>query len=148
MSTFIKIHRKIYNITIIFQCMNLKNKYLMNTIRIVFGLLMIFSGIGGFLMGKNTEGVPEIMAEVTKALWNSGIFQMIKITEIIAGAMLVLNFLPALAVIFIAPIVVGIVIFNYMLSPSYIFFGLILTLIEIYFIYIYWNKYKPIFEKN
>lgn len=48
--------------------MNLKNKYLMNTIRIIFGLLMIFSGIGGLLMGKNTESVPELMAEVTKAL--------------------------------------------------------------------------------
>ncbi len=128
--------------------MNFRNKYLVMTIRILFGLMMIFSGVTGFLAaGKSMEGVPPEMIESTKVLFNTGIFQMIKVTEIVAGLMLVIGFLPALAAIFIAPIAVGIVVVNSMIAPNLIISGVIVCLLNAYLGYAYWDKYKALFKR-
>jgi uncharacterized membrane protein YphA (DoxX/SURF4 family) len=127
--------------------MNFRNKYLLITIRTLFGLLMIFSGAMGFLAGSSMEGVPPEMAEATKVLLNTGIFQMIKVTEIVAGIMLVTGFLPALAAIFIAPIAVGIVVVNSMIAPSMVISGIIVCILNAYMGYAYWDKYKTLFKR-
>src|SRR5574341_588928 len=125
--------------------MNFRNKYLLITIRTLFGLVLIFSGVTGFLAGSSMEGVPQEMAEATKVLWNTGIFQMIKTTEIVAGLMLLTGFLPALAAIFVAPIAVGIVVVNSMIAPNFIISGVIVCLLNAYLGYAYWDKYKALF---
>ncbi|MDO8481084.1 MAG: DoxX family membrane protein [Nanoarchaeota archaeon] len=128
--------------------MNFRNKYLLVTLRSLFGLLMLFSGVAGLLAGKSMEGVPEPMIPITQALWDSGIFHMIKVTEIVAGLMLLLGFLPALAAIFLAPIAVGVVVFNALLAPAYVPTGLVLCLFEAYLGYAYWDKYKALFQRR
>ena len=128
--------------------MNFRNRYLLITIRTLFGLFLIFSGVAGFLAaGKSMEGVPPDMVESTKVLWNTGIFQMIKVTEIVAGLMLVTGFLPALAAIFVAPIAVGIIVVNSMIAPSYVISGVIVCLLNAYLGYAYWDKYKALFKR-
>jgi len=130
--------------------MNFKNKYLAGTIRILFGLFMLFSGVSGFMALKSgaMQGVPEPVIEATNALVDSGIFHMIKVTEVMAGLMLVFNFLPALAAIFLAPIAVGIIIFNANLAQNLIIFGVIVAVLDIYLGYIYWDKYRELFVKS
>lgn len=93
------------------------------------------------------EGVPPEMIESTKVLFNTGIFQMIKVTETVAGLMLVIGFLPALAAIFIAPIAVGIVVVNSMIAPNFIISGVIVCLLNAYLGYAYWDKYKALFKR-
>ncbi len=128
--------------------MNFRNRYLLITIRTLFGLLLIFSGVAGFLAaGKSMEGVPAPMVEATTVLWNTGIFQMIKVTEIAAGLMLLTGFLPALAAIFVAPIAVGIVVVNSMIAPDMIVSGIIVCLLNAYLGYAYWDKYKALFKR-
>jgi len=126
--------------------MDFRNKYLVMTIRILFGLFMVFSGVSGLLAGPDAAGIPEPMMEVTQSFWSSGIFQMIKVTETIAGLMLVLNFLPALAAIFLAPISLGVVIFNARLAPAFLPMGIILVLLTAYLGYVYWDKYKALLK--
>jgi hypothetical protein len=84
---------------------------------------MLASGISGLLMGNSTQGVPEQMVAFTQVFWASGIFQMVKVTEIVAGFMLVFGIFPALATLFLAPDVVGIVIVNARLIPSFLWLG-------------------------
>ena len=127
--------------------MSFKHKYAVITVCVLLGLFMVFSGVSGLISGPNPQGVPENMIETTKVLWSTGIFQMIKITEIIAGLMLFIGFLPALAAIFLAPISVGIIVFNAMLAPSFVFIGIIIVLLNGYLGYSYWDKYKQLFEK-
>lgn len=127
--------------------MNLRNKYLANTLRILFGLFILFSGVSGLLAGNSMQGVPEAMIEPLSNLKEYGIFHMIKITEIVAGAMLILNIFPALAAIFLAPLAVGIIVFNSMMSPQYLPTGIVVVLFEIYLGYLYWDKYKVLFKK-
>ena len=128
--------------------MNLRNRYLVLAIRMLLGLVMLASGISGLLMGNSTKGVPPQMVAFTQVFWASGIFQMVKVTEIVAGFMLLVGIFPALATLFLAPDVVGIVVVNARLMPSFLWIGAVVFLMTAYLGYAYWDKYKSIFSRT
>lgn len=128
--------------------MDFRNRYLLATVRILLGLVLLFSGVSGFLMGPAPEGVPEPMATATKVLWDTGIFQMIKAIETIAGIMLLAGFLPWLAAILVAPIAVGIIVVNARLAPAYIAAGIVVALLTAYLGYAYWDRYRALFVRK
>jgi hypothetical protein len=109
---------------------------------------MLASGISGLLMGNSTQGVPAKMVAFTQVFWASGIFQMVKVTEIVAGFMLLVGIFPALATLFLAPDVVGIVVVNARLMPSFLWLGAVVFVLTAYLGYAYWDRYKPIFSRN
>ncbi len=125
--------------------MNFRNRTLVVTIRILLGLFILMSGVTGLMAGPEMHTVPAPMAPTMMQLWDMGIFQLIKITEVVVGIMLVLGFLPALALLFLAPICVGVIVYNTMVAPAYVTTGVIVTLLTIYLGYAYWDKYKAIF---
>src|SRR5467141_4933465 len=127
--------------------MNLRNRYLVVAIRILLGLVMLASGRSGLLMGNSAKGVPPQMVTFTQAFWASGIFQMVKVTEIVAGFMLLVGIFPALATLFLAPDVIGIVIVNARLMPSFVWIGEVVFVLTAYLGYAYWDKYKLIFTR-
>jgi putative oxidoreductase len=129
----------------IMDTMNLRHRRLVITIRILLGLIMFLSGISGLVMGNSTQGVPPQMVAFSQVFWASGIFQMVKVTEIVAGVMLVFGIFPALATLFLAPDVVGIVIVNARLMPSFLWIGAIVFVMTAYLGYAYWGKYAAIF---
>lgn len=127
--------------------MNYRHPKAILVVRILLGLFLLMSGIGGFLAGDNMEGIPQNMIDAVISLKDMGLFQMIKVTEIVAGIMLVVGYLPALALLFVAPIGIGVVVFNSQLSPANLPAGLILCALTAYLGYAYWDKYKAIFNK-
>ncbi len=128
--------------------MNLRNKYLLTTLRVILGLFFIMSGAGGFYGAMNGwAGIPTEMLPNVQALWAMGIFQLVKGTELIAGLMLVVGFRPALAAIFLAPICIGATTMNLLNSPQYIWSALFVTVLNAYLGYAYWDKYKALFQK-
>ena len=128
--------------------MNLRHRYLVIAVRILLGLVMLASGISGLLMGNSAKGVPPQMVAFTQVFWASGIFQMVKVTEVVAGFMLLFGIFPALATLFLAPDVVGIVIVNARLMPSFLWIGAVVFVLTAYLGYAYWDKYKLIFSRN
>jgi hypothetical protein len=76
--------------------MNLRNRIWI-AIPKLLGLIMLASGISGLLMGNSTQAIPPKMVAFTQVFWASGIFQMGKVTEILAGVMLLVGSFPALA---------------------------------------------------
>ena len=128
--------------------MNFRNRYLVIAVRVLLGLTMLMSGVSGLMMGTSTKGVPPQMVNFTQVFWASGIFQMVKVTEIIAGFMLLIGILPALATLFLAPDVVGIVVVNARLMPSFLWIGAIVFVLTAYLGYAYWSKYKSIFTRD
>jgi len=127
--------------------MNFRNRYAVVTVRLLFGIFMIFSGVSGLLMQPDTSTLTPQMISALTSLKDSGLFYMIKITEALIGLMLIFNFLPALAAIFLAPISIGIIVFNSFVEPSLVISGVIVALVNIYLGYIYWNKYEPLFTR-
>jgi uncharacterized membrane protein YphA (DoxX/SURF4 family) len=128
--------------------MNYRNRGLIITVRTLLGIVFIFSGVGGLLTGSDVSNIPEPMATITTALWTAGFFQMIKITELLAGLMLLVGFLPALAAIILAPVGIGIIVVNTMLMPSFLIVAVIISLLLAYLGYAYWDKYRALFDRN
>lgn len=128
--------------------MNYRKRGLVVTVRMLLGAIFMFSGVSGLLTGGDVSNIPEPMATITTSLWTAGFFQMTKITEAIAGFMLLIEFLPALAAVILAPVVIGILVVNAMLMPSFIFIPLILSLLLIYLGYVYWDKYRALFQQD
>jgi uncharacterized membrane protein YphA (DoxX/SURF4 family) len=128
--------------------MNYRNKKLVITVRILLGLMFLGSGLGGLLAGSSLKGVPENMIPIMKSLLESGIFHMIKVTEVVSGLMLIFGLYPALATIFIAPVCVGIIVFNAMVSPENLWGGVVVGLPTIYLGYAYRDKYRPLFDRK
>jgi hypothetical protein len=108
---------------------------------------MLFSGVSGLIAGNSMQGVPAQLVPTMQVFWSSGIFHMIKVTEAVAGLMLVLGFLPWLATLFLAPNVVGIVIFNARLYPAALPIGIAVFVLTAYLGYAYWNKYAALFTR-
>lgn len=127
--------------------MNYRNRKAIISVRVLLGLFLIMSGVGGLMAGKDLTGIPAPMLPYMKALLDTGLFYMIKITELIAGVMLVIGFLPALAAIFIAPVSIGVLIFNGMVAPENLWSGILLTVLNAYLGYAYWDKYKALFQR-
>lgn len=126
----------------------MRNRKVVLVVRVLFGLFMLFSGVSGFMASTDEmQGVPQEMITATKNLQDSGLFQLIKVTEIVAGLMLVLGFLPALALLFVAPIAVGIVVFNAFIAPMYVISGVIVCAFTAFLGYAYWDKYRAIFAR-
>ena len=128
--------------------MNFRNKHLVTAVRVILGLIFLGSGIAGLMSGSSTQGVPPSLIPIMQALWVSGLFVMIKLTEALAGLMLVIGFLPALAAIFVAPICVGVIVFNANTMPPFVIAGIVISILDIYLGYAYWNKYAPLFSRN
>lgn len=127
--------------------MNFRNKHLVVTIRVLLGLMFLGSGISGLMATYAMHGVPAPMVPVSQELWTMGIFQMIKITEIVAGLMLLTGFLPALALLFVSPICVGIIVFDLDIAPIYIVPGILVSLMTAFLGYAYFEKYRLIFKR-
>lgn len=133
--------------------MDIRNKYALTTVRIIFGAFMIFASIAGYIgakaivSGSPMAGLTQVEIDATKIFWNTGILQLAKLMELVVGLMFIFNFLPALAAVFMAPISVGIVIYNAMMAPQNLPISIIIALFNIYFGYVYFDKYKALFKK-
>ena len=126
---------------------NFRNRKLVLTVRILLGLMFLGSGIGGLLSASSLQGVPEQMIPMMHMLVDSGIFYMIKVTELVAGLMLVFGIFPALAAIFVAPICVGIIVFTAFVSPENMWGGFVVGPLTMYLGYAYWEQYRPLFKR-
>ncbi len=129
--------------------MNFRNRKLVITVRTLLGLFMIFSGVSGIMMiaSGDTSMVPAHMVLINDVLVQTGIFHYIKVTEIVAGLLLLTGFLPALGALALVPIMGGVIIINALLTPEYLPFGIIVSLFVAYFGYAYWDKYRVLFQK-
>ena len=130
--------------------MNYRNRKVVITVRTLLGLFLIMSGVSGLMVGDDLTKIPAPMVPYMRTLLDTGLFYMIKITELVAGAMLVIGFLPALATLFVAPLCVGILVFHVFVSPAIgdMWCGLLLTVLTIYLGYAYWDKYKTLFSRK
>lgn len=129
--------------------MNFRNRKLVTTVRIILGLFMAMSGVTGLMAAANDmQSIPVPMIPYMKQLAVMNLFQLVKIAELVAGLMLVFGIFPALAAIFLAPILIGALVFNITLAPAFVITPVILMALTAYLGYAYWDKYKALFERK
>ena len=122
----------------------------MNTIRVLFGLMLTITGAMGLFVALPTEAsaqFPQVVIDATHSLWDMGLFQLIKVTELVTGLMILFSFLPALAAVITAPIGIGIIVWSYALGLPLIA-GILFSALNLYLGYAYWNKYKVLFSRK
>lgn len=115
-------------------------------LRLLLGLILFVMGANKFfhfLPMPPMEGPP---ADFMGALIATGyMFPLIAITEIVAGALLILNKWIGLALIFASIMSVNIILFHLVLDPAGIAMGAVVAISTVILIYANWNKFKTLF---
>lgn len=122
------------------------NKFVFLGARTLLGLVFVVFGLNFFL---HFMPVPPPETEAAKAymtgLFQSGFFfPFLKVTEIIAGALLLSGFFAPLALIIIAPILINILMYHRFAAggpPMDVFFCVLALIVA----WNYRNVYKPLF---
>ena len=116
---------------------------------LLFGLMMINSGLNKFLNYMPMPEVPVAAGEFMYAIIQSGwLFVLVAIIEIIGGALFIFTKTRALGAIILLPIIVGILLFNIVMAPSGAIMAIILLTINIWIIAENKNKYLPMIQAN
>ena len=128
--------------------MDFRNKYLVITVRSLFGLALTLLGVMGLFMAPPTEGMTPAMAAALEGMNALGIVKLLAGVELIAGLFILTGFLPAFGTVLFTPITVGILAVHIAKEPSTIVPGIVFALMNAYLGYVYWNQYKPMFLKK
>ena len=122
------------------------NSKLTMAFRLLLGIILLVFGLNKFfhfLPMPPMEGAP---ADFMGALGKTGyMFPLIALTEIVAGALLIINKWKGLALIFTAIISVNIVLFHLALAPAGIALAAVVAILNILLMYANWKKFKTLF---
>lgn len=125
--------------------MNTLRRHAPTAARLLLGLVFVVFGLNFFF---NFIPQPEHAGEAgvfLGALFATGyMFPLIKVTEIVAGLMLLTNRFVPLALLLLAPVLVNIVAFHAVLEPAGLGMGLALTALELGLAYAYRDAFKPV----
>jgi len=115
-------------------------------VRIVMGLIFFVFGLNGFLnfIPPPSGPVPEGAIAFGMALMKTGyLFQLLKGTEVLVGALLLANRFVPLALALIAPVVVNIFAFHAFLEPSGLVLAAVIVAAEVYLAWTYRGVFRP-----
>ncbi|HVU35034.1 MAG TPA: DoxX family protein [Opitutaceae bacterium] len=115
-------------------------------VRTLMGLAFVVFGLNGFLNfipQPSTPLAPRAVAFLT-ALVNTGyMLKLIAVTQLVAGAMLVLNAFVPLALALLAPFLVNSLAFHFCLEPTGRPMAVVFTLLELYLAWRYRASFRP-----
>jgi uncharacterized membrane protein YphA (DoxX/SURF4 family) len=114
--------------------------------RVLMGLVFFVFGLSGFInfMPPPPPNVPEAAMAFGAAMMKTGyLFQLIKGTEVLVGALLLLNRFVPLALALIAPVVVNILAFHVFLERGDYAIPVVVLALELYLAWSYRSAYRP-----
>jgi len=127
--------------------MTFKNKRVVRTVQIIFGLILVIFGLNGFLQFMPAPVFNQAGTDFIGALFASGfIFPLISLFWISTGIKYLFNKYSAVGTIEIVPISVIILLFHLFLDTSGIGFAMVIILPNLYMFLVHWDKYKLLFR--
>lgn len=115
--------------------------------RIILGTIFLVSGLNGFFNFLPMQGFSEGGAAFVASLQEAGfLWSFIKLTEVVAGTLLLFNVAGQLGVLLLAPICAGIFFFHTFLSPQGAGLGWAVIALEAILIYFWRDNFKKIFD--
>jgi len=120
-------------------------RYVTPAARILSGLAYMIFGLNAFLAFMPVpETLPQNVLDYLTALADSGFMMpLIGATQLVAGALLVVNRFVPLALAFLAPFLVNSIAFHVTLEPTGLPMALIFVAIEIYLAWVYRDAFRP-----
>ncbi|HEY0706399.1 MAG TPA: DoxX family protein [Polyangia bacterium] len=124
--------------------MNLLRKFLPHAARIFQGLVFTVFGLNFFFHFLPMPPAPPRATAFAGALFASGyLFPLLKVTEVVAGVLLLSNRFVPLALAVLAPIVVNIVGFHLVLAPAGMAVPVAVLAAELYLAWTYRAAFRP-----
>jgi len=115
--------------------------------RIFMGLVFVVFGFNGFFNFIAMPPLPEAAGSFMGALAATGyFFPVLKITEIVTGAMILFKFQQPLALIIISPVIVQIVLFHGFLAPAGLLIPIPLLLAHLILVCDNMGKFKSLLD--
>jgi uncharacterized membrane protein YphA (DoxX/SURF4 family) len=122
--------------------MNKISRLAPNAARILLGLIFFVFGLNGFFQFLPQPPVPEKALAFLGALVGTGyMFPLIKVVEVVGGALLLSNRFVPLALAVIAPNVVNIVLFHTVLAPAGLPIALMVLALQVFLAWSYRDAY-------
>ena len=115
--------------------------------RILLGLIFTVFGLNGFLNFLPPPELPEAAVPFMTGLASTGyFFPMLKLVEVVAGICLLAGLFVPLSLILLAPIVVNIAMFHFLLAPGEWWMGVLVVVLEIIVARGYWDSFSGVLE--
>jgi uncharacterized membrane protein YphA (DoxX/SURF4 family) len=113
--------------------------------RVLMGLMFFVFGLNGFLhfIPQPKDAMPGGATAFFEGVMKTGyMIPLIFGTQVLAGALLLINRFVPLALALIAPVVVNIIAFHVFLAPSGIGPGMVVLVLELYLVWSYRKVYQ------
>jgi uncharacterized membrane protein YphA (DoxX/SURF4 family) len=116
-------------------------------IRILLGLIFLVFGLNGFLnFMPQPKDMPQEIITISGALMRAGYMTVVSGTEVLIAALLLTNRFVPLALVLLAPILVGILTFHIFVAPATIVPGIVVTAMELYLAREYRGAFRPMLQ--
>jgi uncharacterized membrane protein YphA (DoxX/SURF4 family) len=114
-------------------------------VRVLLGLMFLVFGLNGFLnFMPAPKDLPPDVITVSTGLMKGGYMAVVSATEIIVAVLLLTNRFVPLALVLLAPIVVGIITFHIAIAPATIVPGIFVLVMELYLAWAYRAAFGPL----
>ena len=121
-------------------------RHLPTVARVLLGLMFFVFGLNGFLNFIPTpppESMPAGLVAFSEAMMKTGyLLKLVKGTEVLVGALLLLNRFVPLALTLLAPVIVNIVAVHAFLAPSGIVMAVVILALELYLAWSYRSAFR------
>lgn len=121
-------------------------KNLVNAARVLLGLVFLVMGLNAFLHFIEMPSMGVKANAFFMALGSANILEVKSILEVVGGALLIAGYFVPLALTLLAPVIVNILLFHLFLAPDGLPMAFIITGLEGFLIFTYWDNFKRILE--
>lgn len=117
--------------------------------RVLLGLMFAIFGLNKFLQFMPTPPLPPEAGDFMGGLAQAGyFFPMLAVSEILAGVLLLVGVFVPLALLILAPIVLQILAFHFVLAPAGSLMGIVALVLGLIVAWDYKENFKPLFRKH
>jgi uncharacterized membrane protein YphA (DoxX/SURF4 family) len=115
--------------------------------RILLGLVFLVFGLNGFLNFLPVPPMPEKAGAFLGAMVGTGyLLTVVKVVEVVCGALLLSGYFVPLALVLLSPVVVNIFLFHAFLTPPKDAIGAVVFLgLTVFLMWYHRDSYRPLF---
>lgn len=115
--------------------------------RLLLGGIFFVFGLNGFFQFIPIPAAPEAATQFIMSLINTGyLMKIVKIVEIIGGALLLAGVFVPLALLILTPIILNIFWYDLFLNPSALPMSALLVVLALFLSHIHREVYLPLFK--